>query len=86
MLPIARTLMALKDFDARRRGIPGEHLSTFAAGLAVLSSARRARSPLWRGLLLGASGLLMVRALAGRDGPLARMRRGRQPNRGQASR
>ena len=74
MPSIARTLLALKDFDARRRGLPGEHWGTFGAGLAVLSWARRSRSPLSRGVLMGAGGLLLLRALTGRDGPLARMR------------
>lgn len=64
---------ALREFDARRPNIPGEHLMTFGAGTLLLRSARRRGSWLMR-VLVGAAGLaLIARSMSGRDG-LRRLR------------
>jgi hypothetical protein len=61
-------LAALRDFDARRPGLPGEHLLTFGAGTWLLRNARRRTSGLTRLLATAAGVALLARALSGRDG------------------
>lgn len=77
LLDITRGLRALKDFDERRPGMPGEHWGAFAAAVAALNASRQPRSPLSRGALLALGCVLLVRSLSGRDGPIERFRRWR---------
>lgn len=66
-------LDSLRRFDRSRSSLPGEHWATFATGLYYLRG-RRGRG----GLLSKAFGLALVaRALSGRDGALAVLRRRR---------
>lgn len=68
-------LRKLRRTDQRRDGVPGEHWATFGTSLAVFQWASGRRSKGLRLLGMTAAGLLLLRALSGRDGPLARMRR-----------
>ncbi|MBC7779210.1 MAG: hypothetical protein H7125_03810 [Proteobacteria bacterium] len=69
------SLRDVRELDAQREGIPGEHLATFGTSLAVLQWALQRRSPTWRLAGFALTGLLVLRALTGRDGPIARLRR-----------
>jgi len=68
-------LRSISEKDANRDSLPGEHWATFGTSLAVLGWAMRTRSPLLRTLALAVGSLMFVRALSGREGPLARLRR-----------
>jgi hypothetical protein len=62
------TLHQIKQWDASREGIPGEHWLTLGAGLLLFMTTRRSSSFL---LKLGGSivaGMLVARAAVGRDG------------------
>ena len=66
-------LHRLARWDAQRRGLPGEHWLAMALGAYLLLRPRRS---LAAGLLSRAAGAWFVgRALSGRDGALARLRR-----------
>jgi hypothetical protein len=66
-------LQRLRQFDESRPSFPGEHWLTFGAGLYFL--VRDCPAPMARlgSRLLGAA--LVTRALSGRDGALAVLRR-----------
>ena len=58
----------IKEADARRRNLPGEHLLVFGAGLLLMTVAGRKASPLQK-MLFGALGTaLMGRAASGTGG------------------
>ena len=76
---LARGLRALRRFDDRRPGLPGEHWAAFATGLAVMKAGRRRTGLVGRAAFWTLGGLLLARALSGRDGPLARARRSAGP-------
>lgn len=65
-------LRALQRADRNRPGVPGEHWITLGAGAGLLRWAARTASPWLRVAALLAGGLLVLRALSGRDSPLAR--------------
>ncbi|MBK1689537.1 hypothetical protein CKO37_18755 [Rubrivivax gelatinosus] len=66
----------MRDFDERRPSLPGEHLATLGAGLALLRQAPRTSSTLSRVLVFAAGAALLWRAASGRDG-LRRFTRGK---------
>ncbi len=62
------TLQQIKQWDASREGIPGEHWLTLGAGLLLFMATRRSPSFVVK---LGGSivaGLLVARAAVGREG------------------
>jgi len=63
----------LRDFDAQRDSVPGEHWLAFAFGLYLL--LRRHRSVAGRWLSIAAGALFVMRAVGGRDGALAALER-----------
>lgn len=65
-------LAALKRFDDRRDGFPGEHWAAFGTGLALVLSARSRPSAFGRVAARVLGGALIWRAATGRDG-LARL-------------
>ena len=65
-------LRLLREADRSRPGVPGEHWITLGAGAGLLRWAGRTASPWLRAAALIVGGLLVLRALSGRDGPLAR--------------
>ena len=73
-------LRSLRQADRNRAGVPGEHWITLGAGAGLLRWAGRAASPWLRAAAVIAGGLLVLRALSGRDGPLARSRAGNSPS------
>ena len=60
-------------FDARRDSLPGEHWLAFGLGAYLL--LRHRRSTAGRLVSIAAGALFVVRALTGRDGPLAALDR-----------
>lgn len=68
---VVRNLRALRAADQRRAGVPGEHWATFGAALSALAAARSIRSPWLRSATLVIGGVLVLRAVSGRDGALA---------------
>ncbi len=62
----------LRRWDERRESLPGEHWITAAAGFYLL--LRPAPSAAGRLLTAAAGALLLARALAGRDGPIATLK------------
>lgn len=68
------TLRDLKSRDDARPGVPGEHLVTLGAGLALWMLTRRSPSFLLRNLGLVAGTALAGRAASGRGG-IARLLR-----------
>lgn len=62
----------LKRFDDERPSVPGEHWLTFAAGLYLL--LRPNRTSVGKLASVAGGGLLVARALSGRDGLLALLR------------
>lgn len=64
---------ALRRFDRGRPSLPGEHWATFATGVYYLTRRQRG---LVGGLAAKAFGMaLVLRAISGRDGALAMLRR-----------
>ena len=63
----------LRQFDAQRASVPGEHWLAFAFGLYLL--VRRRRSAAGRWLSIAAGALFVVRAFGGRDGAMAALER-----------
>jgi len=61
-----------------RPALPGEHWAAFGAGTVLLGWGTGARSPLVRGIAWAVGALLLVRAIGGRDGPIARLQRSRR--------
>ena len=74
MLPLISAFRQLRRLDARRRGVPGEHWAAFGAGTALLSWAKRSRSPLVKAVAYATAGALVWRAASGRDGVAHRLR------------
>lgn len=70
----------LRQRDAARASLPGEHWVTFGVGLWLFT--RHPGSPLGRLLSLAAGAALMWRAAGGRDGLLARVRQQRRSSAG----
>lgn len=68
---VVRNLRALRAADQRRAGVPGEHWATFGAAVSALAAARSIRSPWLRGLTMVVGGVLVLRAISGRDGAVA---------------
>lgn len=62
------TWQKIKDYDAARPGVPGEHWLVLGAGLGVWLLSSRHRSPLVKALGLMAGTALVGRAASGRDG------------------
>ena len=74
MDPLAPSLIErLRQWDERRASLPGEHWMTAAIGLYLLLRPRRSLPA--RLASSAAGGLLVARALAGRDGLLAAVKR-----------
>ena len=63
----------LFEFDAQRESLPGEHWLAFAWGAYLL--LRRRRSVAGRLVSMAAGALFVARAVSGRDGALAALRR-----------
>lgn len=61
-------LQTVKDYDAARPGIPGEHWLVLGAGLGAWLLTRRHPSVLVRAIGLMAGTALVGRAASGRDG------------------
>ena len=72
---VMNSLRALRAADQRRAGVPGEHWATFGAALTALGAARSIRSPWLRTATLVVGGVLVLRAISGRDGALEVARR-----------
>jgi hypothetical protein len=64
----------LVEFDKQRDSLPGEHWLTFALGVYLLLRSRRSATA--RIVSVAAGGLLVARALSGRDGAIAALQRG----------
>ena len=62
----------LREWDQRRPSFPGEHGLAAAVGLLLLLRPRRSVTGRLASSVAGA--LLLMRALSGRDGPLAARR------------
>jgi len=63
----------LREFDAQRESVPGEHWLAFAFGLFLL--LRRHRSGAGRWLSIAAGAVFVMRAVSGRDGAIAALER-----------
>jgi len=63
----------LREFDAQRESLPGEHWLAFGLGLYLL--LRRRKSVAARAIAMAAGALFVVRALSGRDGAIAAVER-----------
>ena len=61
-------LATLKEFDANRSDLPGEHLVVLGAGLLLLLASGRSRSLLRKALIGAAAGALIGRAASGTGG------------------
>jgi hypothetical protein len=75
MLPLIHAYRLIRQADQQRAGVPGEHWATFAAAYGTLRWASHVRSPLLRTAAYVAGGALVLRAIGGRDGLLAKLRR-----------
>ena len=73
MLPLVHAFRLLRQADRQRPGVPGEHWATFAAAYGVLRWASRVRSPVLRTGAYVVGGALVLRAIGGRDGLLAKI-------------
>jgi hypothetical protein len=69
----------LREFDSKRPSLPGEHWAAFALGLYLLLARRS--SVFGRAASVMAGGALVARALSGRDGAIAMLRREGQAHR-----
>ena len=75
-------LATLKEADARRPDLPGEHLIVLATGVLLLMATGRSRSLIGRALIGAAAGAFIGRAASGSGGvvrllPLLERMRGR---------
>jgi hypothetical protein len=66
-------LAALRGFDEARPSLPGEHWTAFGLGLYLLLRRRRTSAGRLASIVAGA--MLVARALSGRDGAIAVLRR-----------
>ena len=80
MLPVIHAIRLLRQADRQRAGVPGEDWATFFAAYGVLRWASRVRSPLLRTGAFVVGGALVLRAIGGRDGLLARTGLRRAPS------
>lgn len=82
-------LASLKEADARRPDLPGEHLIVLATGVLLLMATGRSRSLIGRVLIGAAAGAFIGRAASGTGGVarlagmLEQLRGGRGPRRGE---
>jgi hypothetical protein len=82
-------LASLKEADARRPDLPGEHLIVLATGVLLLMATGRSRSLIGRTLIGAAAGAFIGRAASGTGGVarlaamLEQFRGGRWPRRGE---
>ena len=65
-------IKTIKEADAKRRNLPGEHLLVFGAGLWLMTMAGRKASPL-RKMLFGALGTALVGRAASGTGGIAKI-------------
>lgn len=68
-------LAQVKRFDDQRPSVPGEHWFAFGTGAALLLRGRRSASPAWRTAATLGGALFLLRAVSGRDGLLAWLKR-----------
>ncbi|OUM02033.1 hypothetical protein [Variovorax sp. JS1663] len=61
-------IAALKEADARRADLPGEHLIVLATGVLLLMATGRSRSLIGRALIAAAAGAFIGRAASGTGG------------------
>lgn len=61
-------LASLKEADARRPDLPGEHLIVLATGVLLLMATGRSRSLIGRALVAAAAGAFIGRAASGTGG------------------
>ena len=61
-------LATLKEADARRPDLPGEHLIVLATGVLLLMATGRSRSLIGRALVAAAAGAFIGRAASGKGG------------------
>ncbi len=61
-------LTRLKEVDAHRPDLPGEHLIVLGAGLLLLMATGRSRSLIGRAVIGSAAGALIGRAASGTGG------------------
>lgn len=61
-------ISALKEADARRPDLPGEHLAVLGVGILLLMASGRSRSILGRALVGAAAGAFIGRAASGTGG------------------
>jgi len=61
-------LAQLKEADARRTDLPGEHLIVLATGVLLLMATGRSRSLIGRALIAAAAGAFIGRAASGTGG------------------
>lgn len=61
-------LATLKEFDANRSDLPGEHLVVLGAGLLLLLASGRSQSLIRKALIGAAAGALIGRAASGTGG------------------
>ncbi|KWT82723.1 MULTISPECIES: hypothetical protein [unclassified Variovorax] len=82
-------LASLKEADARRPDLPGEHLIVLATGVLLLMATGRSRSLIGRTLIGAAAGAFIGRAASGTGGVarlagmLEQFRGGGGPRRGE---
>ena len=75
--PRTSTLARLRELDRSRHSWPGEHWLAFAAGLYFLQRSRPTRLGRLASVATGVA--LVARALSGRDGAIAMLRRPERP-------
>jgi hypothetical protein len=75
--PRTSSLARLRELDRRRHSWPGEHWIAFAAGLYLLQRSRPTRLGRLASVATGVA--LVARALSGRDGAIALLRRPERP-------
>ena len=67
-MDIRACLAAIKEADARRPDLPGEHLIVLATGVLLLMATGRSRSLIGRALMAAAAGAFIGRAASGTGG------------------
>jgi hypothetical protein len=67
-MDIRSRIAALKEADARRPDLPGEHLIVLATGVLLLMATGRSRSLIGRALIAAAAGAFIGRAASGTGG------------------
>ena len=67
-MDIRSWITELKEADARRPDLPGEHLIVLATGVLLLMATGRSRSLIGRALIAAAAGAFIGRAASGTGG------------------